>query len=116
MTLYETLERISSDEYAENKTPGELAALIKPWLRNRTDRMVWPDDAPLLLRFIGDAPGWNRFAEAWPSYSQLAAAHYVLRAAESLTDIEDLEASLFLIALGRKICKEVASRNLQAHE
>jgi hypothetical protein len=110
MTLCETLERISSDKYAETKSPGELAALIKPWLTNRTDRMVWPDDAPLLLRRIGDAPGWNRFDyEGWPTYRQLAAAHFVLRAAQSLTDIQDLEPSLELISLGRRICKETAS-------
>jgi len=111
MTLFEALECVASDKYADSKSPGELAVLLKPWLGNLTDRTPCADSAPLMLRMTADALGWNRFNyEGWPTYQQLAAAHYILRAAESLTDVQDLESSLFLIGLSRKICKEIATR------
>jgi len=106
MTLFEALELIADDAYAEQRTPGELAALINPWLGYRDDRIAWPDTAPLLLRFIGDAPGWNRFEYRDGAMRLLAAAHFVLRAAHSLAEEEDLIAGLNLIRLGRQICRE----------
>jgi hypothetical protein len=106
MTLFEALERISSDKYAETKSPGELAALIKPWLGNLTDRTPCADAAPLMLRMIADAPGWNRFDYRDGVFKMLAGAHCVLRAAESLSEETDLESSLNLIRLGRTICQE----------
>jgi hypothetical protein len=73
---------------AKEQTPGELAALLEPWLK--------------------DGPGWDRFSyEGWPSYGKLAAAHYLLRAAESLTGEADSECRLSLIALAKKLCAEV---------
>ncbi|SRR5258705_10587773 len=109
MTLSEALEQICNDEHGETKTPGELAALLDQSLGNPAGvRTSWPDSAPFLLREIGDRPGWSRFDyEGWPSYRQLAAAHYILRAAESLTDARDHNTKLTLISLGRQICKEV---------
>jgi hypothetical protein len=45
----------------------------------------------------------------------MAAAHYVLKAAEHLNDEEDLEAGLFLIGLGRRICRDTLNaRTLSA--
>jgi hypothetical protein len=106
MTLFEALDKISRDSYAEARTPGELAALIKQWLGNLIDREPYPDSAPLMWRMKADAPGWNRF-DYRGSFQQLAVAHYVLRAAESLTHEQDLEPSLNLIKLGREICNEI---------
>jgi hypothetical protein len=84
MTLFEALKRISRDSYAETKTPRELAALIKPWLIN-------PCSDPVMQRLSG--------------------VHFMLRAAESLTDIEDLEPRLFLISLARKICRTILNHS-----
>lgn len=108
-TIHDILRQICDDRYAETKTPGELAALIDEGLGNPAGvRREWPDSAPFLLREIGDRPGWKRFEyEGWPSYSQLAGAQYILRAAESLTDPQDQHTKLFLTSLGRKIYKDV---------
>jgi len=107
MTLFEALERIGSDKYAEVKSPEELAALINPWLGvNIQITLPYSDNAPFLLRKQADAPRWRRFDYSDPVMRQLSAAHFVLRAAGSLGEMEDTEPCLNLIRLGRKICRE----------
>lgn len=110
-SLYEMLEIIGGPR-GEMKTPSEMAAMLKPWLLNLCEPTPCPDNAPLMLRFIADAPCWNRFAYSDPVMRQLSAAHYVLRAAESLTadswtELEDLNASLFLISQGKEILRDI---------
>jgi hypothetical protein len=75
---------------------------VKPWLGNLADPLPCPDNAPLMLRFIADAPCWNRFDYRNPAMLYAAVAHYLLRAASHLAELEELEASLFLIDRGKE--------------
>src|SRR5712675_3457288 len=74
-SLYEALEDICTDLRADTKAPGELAAMLKPWLTNLDERSSYPDNAPLMLRQIADAPGWNRFGYSDPLMRWISGAH-----------------------------------------
>ena len=105
-SLYEILEIVAGPR-GDMKTPREIADMLKPWLSNLCDPMPYPDSAPLMVRFIADAACWNRFTYSNPIMRQLSGAHYLLRAAESLTEIEDVDPCLFLIGRGREILREI---------
>jgi hypothetical protein len=89
------------------KTPGEIADMLKPWLGNLCEPMPYADTAPLMLRMIADGPAWNRFDYRDPVMRQLSGAHYLLRAADSLNELEDLEPCLLLIGHGKEILREI---------
>ena len=105
-SLYEVLEIIGGPR-GEMKTPGEIAAMVKPWLTNLCDPLPCPDTAPSMLRFLCDAPAWNRFDYNDAVMLRLSGAHYLLRAAESLAEFEDLESCLFLIGRGKEMLREI---------
>jgi hypothetical protein len=77
--------------------------MLKPWLCNPDDRTSYPDNAPLMLRQLADAPGWNRFGYSDPLMRWVSGAHYLLKAAEHLSGLEDLEPCLLLIGRGKEI-------------
>jgi len=106
-SLYEALEDICTDLRADTKAPGELAAMLKPWLTNLDERSSYPDNAPLMLRQIADAPGWNRFGYSDPLMRWISGAHCMLKAAEHLNELEDLEPCLFLIGRSKEILEGV---------
>ena len=109
-SLYEVLADICPR--ADTKTPGELAAMLKPWLCNLDERTSYPDSAPLMLRMLADAPGWNRFNYNDPLMRWVSGAHYLLKAAEHLNELEDVEPCLSLIGRAKEIL-EGAYRQLQ---
>ena len=111
-SLYEVLEDVCADSLAGGNAPGELATLLDPWLTNPSQPTPVSDAAPLMLRMLADAPGWNRFAYSDPLMRQVSCAHYLLRAADNLNGLEDLEACLFLIGRGKEMLG-AAYRQLQ---
>lgn len=116
MTLFEALELIGSDGYAENKSPAELAALVAPWLLKGERGVPYPPNAPFMIRQQWDDVRWNRFLlYSQGVMRQTAATHTLLRAASHLSEEDDLGTIHWIMLLAKKAAREtVANWHLTA--
>jgi hypothetical protein len=89
-------------------SPQEAADALKPLIGYAWDLPhAIPDAAPIVLQRLWDEQAWRRFGADRPVALQLAGVHFLFRAAASLGDLEDTEASLVLFGAAKKGLREV---------
>lgn len=89
-------------------SPQEAAECIGPILCHAWPKpLAFPESTPLMLQRFWDEMAWRRFETDGPVSLQLVCAHFLYRAAASLSDPSDAEPSLILMVAARQLVKSV---------
>lgn len=101
---YEKFLRMISGDYS----PQEAAQALGPNLGHVWQKPVaLPVSAPAHFQAYMDSLAWRRFEASTPESRVLVCAHYLYRAAESLQDTADVDASLLLMKLAKDCVRVV---------
>ena len=101
---YEKLLRLVTRDYS----PEEAARTLGPILGHVWQNSVaLPESAPAHFQAYMDSLAMRRFEASNPESRQLVCAHYLYRAAASLNDAADVDASLLLMKFARGCVLEV---------
>lgn len=89
-------------------SPQEAAECVKPLAAHVWEKPIAiPESAPDVLQGFWNEIAWRRFAADNGVSLQLACAHFLYRAAASLGDPADADASLILMSNARRILRDV---------